>query len=815
MGEVSHARSRGVSLFGLILQLVVTASLFVLAVLTRSHALFELAWFTLGGVPLWLCLLLVFRQRELADLEQMDIEELRREKAATGQESVFAGDAGLGFMVARRRLDWMLKYLVPVFGLLIGAYLLIMGLWRWLSLPKLFDETPAQLIKPQLGLILLSVIMLAMFFAARYAAGMARVAPWQMLRAGGSYLLGNTLVALSALIGFGVAMYQGSLWWHAVTAYATPVIMVLVGLETLVNVVADFYRPRVAGVEPRAGFDSRLLGVFGESGGLAGSIAEAINYQFGFRVSQTWFYQLLQRTLVPLVGVGVAALWLLSTVVVVQPYERAIIERFGRQVNVDRPLEPGVYLKWPAPIDRAAKYNVNQLQQFTVGFQVGDQPSKRPGPESTPGVEQWTDIEHGAKHFEFIVAPPPPRGDGAQAPSQPASAAARATPAGDAPPPTQLMRLELVVQYRIDPARLGDYARQAQEPDDLLRNIAWNETIRWCATHYVDALLGDRQSEFAELLRERMAARVAELRLGLELVHVGIRNLHPEKAVAENFRKVITAKQERVTEIRRALVTENEILSRVAGSKVRAQALASAISRVNATYQTLSRVERTLRDARPPVAPETRKRVQELRAAFDALVRAEAESDRAALEFQNIVDELELGLGRSLRLRDELDAVAREAAARLEEARQALAAAWKPVADGLARSHGIDVIEALHAEALTRSAQEFWTARLEEALVGLEGESAVTLARAQSTRWEFEARASAEVARIANERAAYQSAPEIYRARKYLDVLTRGLKDARKFFLAFDPGEREVRLRIEAQDQARPDLMQIEGKIQK
>ena len=41
-----------------------------------------------------------------------------------------------------------------------------------------------------------------------------------------------------------------------------------------------------------------------EPGRIGSSIADALNYQFGFEVSKTWFYQLLSRACVPLIIFG-------------------------------------------------------------------------------------------------------------------------------------------------------------------------------------------------------------------------------------------------------------------------------------------------------------------------------------------------------------------------------------------------------------------------------------------------------------------------------------------------------------------------------
>ena len=126
MAETSYSRSRSAALLGLALQLVATAAVFGLGYAVGATAMFQLGWYLLGGVPLWFVTLLVFRQHELTALEKLDLEELRREKRASGGgEAIFdeEGGAGLGFMVAETRLRWMERWLIPAFGLVSVAYL--------------------------------------------------------------------------------------------------------------------------------------------------------------------------------------------------------------------------------------------------------------------------------------------------------------------------------------------------------------------------------------------------------------------------------------------------------------------------------------------------------------------------------------------------------------------------------------------------------------------------------------------------------------------------------------------------------------------
>ncbi len=815
MTETSHARSRRVSLAGLVLQIIVALAAFGLSRWVGSAALDILAVYLAGGILIWFTALLVFRQQELAALEALDLEELRREKQATGGGEAMFGREGageLGFMVAQARLEWMRRWLVPVFGLLIAVYLIAVGVLCWVFLTRREEIDWPTLTRAEIGLVLVSLLMLFLFFFARYASGMARVSGGQLLRGCGSYMLGNSVAAMAIIVALGAYLYQGATSWERFLAYAIPVLMVVLGVETLINFLLDIYRPRVPGVEPRACFDSRLLGLISEPGGIAHSLAEAVNYQFGFKVSQTWFYQLLQRALVPLAAVGVVAVWCLSCLIVVQPYEHAIIERFGRQIDAEHPLGPGLHLKWPAPIDISRKYNTDQLHEFYVGYRDFDQPLRDDKEDPSKSViELWTDRMHGGReHFDFIISPTPKEEFDQQAgKAVPAALEVDEGPGADERTAQHLVRLVVVVQYKIEPRLLVYFTRQLEDPHATLRKIAWNEVVRFVASHHIDHLMGEARDEGGRILHQRIAERAEELELGLEIKYVGILQVHPTKQVAEAFRSVVTAQQEKIAEIRKARVGENEILSRVAGDKRKAIALSHAVDEVQKNELLRSDLDGTLRDRLGQDNPLPDRELDALQQPMIARLEAQWRLDLDRQELDRIRKDFELGLGGSLRDQARAEQSVQAGEETLRQAEQVLEAALAPIRGELLKTCDTEIANAWLARFGTQVALKFWNEQLEKNLSGLEGEAAVILAKAQAQRWELEMRAAGEVALLQNERFAYRAAPAIYKARRYLQVLTNGIKNARKYFLAFEPGDRKVHIRLETQEQAQPDLVDM------
>jgi regulator of protease activity HflC (stomatin/prohibitin superfamily) len=813
--ETTHTRSRRASLGGLVLQLVACGGVLALSLATNSAAMNRLAWYLLGGVPIWFVTLLVFRQRELAALESLDLEELRREKRTSGGGEALFGEEGgvnVSFRVADARLRWMQRWLIPGFGLATAVYLAVMGIavWRSLAVTRVIGgvELPGLrvggegwpvLVNVPIAMVVLAIIMLGTFLFSRYASGMSRVTEWQLLRGCGSYMLGNALAAMALLVCLGVQQYGGVASWEHALAYILPVVMVVLAIETLANFVLDIYRPRASGVEPRACFDSRLLGLLAEPGGIASSIADAINYQFGFQVSQTWFYQLLQRAFVPLVAVGAVTLWLLTCIVVVQPYERVIVRRLGRQLNAKNPYTPGLHFKAPWPIDVADVYNTGQLHQINVGYKKWN---AVPDYSQATALQLWTDEKHmGQEHFDFLICPPERRAEDEEPPAT--EPAADSGSPGSQESPVNLIRMDVALQYRIQPDRLEQYSSVAEKPEETLRNIVWEEVSRFTASATVDSLLGRQLSAIGDILRSRISARTENL--GLEIVYVGVTNVHPEKTVAEAFRKVVTEEQKKVADIREALVTESERLSRVAGDAPTARLLANAVEQNLQASKQASTAEEVLATADPAVVATLTARLKEIEPLFEARIEAEARRDWASELKRQVDQEFELGLGRTLDEQRNATQVVAQAESDAQKAAAALQQATTPLRSEMAARLTAAQVDALLRLTEARLARAHWEDKLNRGFnpARLEGEAAATLARALAERWTKEMDAAQDLIEMQNERDAYQAAPEVYQARRMLEVLVAGLKDARKYFLAFDPGDRIVHMRFIAEEELR------------
>ncbi|MFC1676576.1 SPFH domain-containing protein [Planctomycetota bacterium] len=545
---ISSRRAKNIAWFSLVTSIVFFVVILLISRWSGAFALFALSWFILSSALIWLVLVLQFHQRTLAEQEKLDISQLGKNTDEDATIFSAEGRGGALFAVAQKRLVVFEKWFLPVFAAIIAVYQLFIGLY----LLKSCASATVDIKQPLICAICMTAVAFVCFLISRYATGMSQQINWRPLRAGGSIFL--VIAILAFLLAIALAMVQFKIFFLIKTiSWIVPILITLLGAEFALNFVFDIYRPRVKGKYSRTAFDSRILGVINEPGGIFRSAATAIDYQFGFKVSQTWFYRLLEKAIVPLVLFGATTLYLLSCVVVVAPDEQAIVEHFGNPVDAAgqvRLLEPGLAFKWPWPIDVAYKYSTKRTSDIEVGFVAEQRPESEHGRH---GPLLW-----GQKHYEkeelLLVA------------SQHATEDAEAGTV-----PVSLIIAVIPVQYRIND--LYSYIYNHNDPEKLFEAICYRELTNFAASASIE-IEGDRERSLLcggranarAVLTQRIQKAVNDAGLGVEIVFLGLQGIHPPLEVAKAYDDVVGAVQEKQKLILRAHSQRNKILSKVVGS---------------------------------------------------------------------------------------------------------------------------------------------------------------------------------------------------------------------------------------------------------
>lgn len=604
------------ALFGYVLSTFLGMGLFLLYLASAATSILGAFCLAVVAATVWFVLLVIIHQRVRVRDEAFETEELKREQAA-GAGAIFdVADEQL--LLAKNRLNWMYRWVLPFFTIVIVLSLLLLafGSWPWQFGARLV-ENPGEHFWPQLqhtGIIIAFTIGVAMvaFLFSRYAAGMARLPEWQILRSGASWLMGTALAAGLAALMLGAFMLFQTPVPERLLAYFLRVLLLVLAGEVVLNFVLDFYRPRLEGEEPRPAFDSRLLGLFSEPGGIARSIAEAINYQFGFEVSSTWFYKLLQRSLVPLLGFGALTLLLITALVFVEANEVVILARFGRAEMIadGKPVtrEPGLLVKWPWPVEQAYPVEIRRVHELKIGSK-DDLKAESAKPDE---LILWTNEHQSDPHLMVLVSAS--NRSTASAPADGETPTTRPGAAGgDVSDAVSLLRVAVTLHYRInDPWKwLNNY----EQPERVLTSLAEREVTRYCAGTSVFDLMGAERGELERLLREALQRVVDQRELGAEIVFLGLQGIHPPEAAAKEFQEVVGAGQKAAAAINAAESDRRKRLVQVAGSEERAVSLYNQILKLGEIESKLINQEQL----EPGQREALEKELQQSRAAVDRL----------------------------------------------------------------------------------------------------------------------------------------------------------------------------------------------------
>jgi membrane protease subunit HflK len=462
-----------------------------------------------------------FIQSHLIDRERVEALEMQELDRTRGNESLFAGAAEDAYPSrnARRQFE---KWVIPIFSVLVligqALGLLLVYIYSQLDGWALFSST--QTSDSAMSIMFFALFMVVLFMMGKYSAGLARMDGQELLRPGANYMLLGSVVCTAVVIAETASIEYPV--WEKVFTWVVFVVIALSAVENLGTLVLESFRPRLDDKKARLLYDSRLIGLLGQPGGLISTAAHTLDYQFGFKVSETWFYKYLERTLALIIAIQVVVLFLSSSFVVIQANEEAVKERFGKQTA--KLLAPGFHLKWPWPIDKVYRYKTGEIQEFVLGVLEQND-------EAEPEVLLWTTQHNHGSSNDMIVASSDGLLDSA------------------ASVPVNLLTVSIPVQYRIN--NLTNWVKTGNAVS-MLRKLSMRAVTRYLIGVDIKELMGPGRTKAQEELKKAIQREADDRELGGEIVFVGLQDIHPpvgqneqSKAtggVAESYEKVNVAR---------------------------------------------------------------------------------------------------------------------------------------------------------------------------------------------------------------------------------------------------------------------------------
>lgn len=242
------------------------------------------------------------------------------------------------------------------------------------------------------------------------------------------------------------------------------------------------------------------------------------------------------RRLLSILALLLVATYILSGVYVVNPGEAAVVRRFG--IVVQQRVEEGLHYRVPWPVDQVDVVNIATVRRESVGL------------TETAGDGHIHD--EPMDKFRALT--------------------------GD----TNIIDVEVVIQYQVrDPA---NYLFNIDYPAHrLIREAVRGSVTNLIAGLPVDEILTTERQRLQDAIRVDAQRRLDGYNSGLAIVNVNLQKAYPPDEVAEAFRDVASASEDKARAINEAQGHANSIVPEARGDaqKILAEANSYAAQAVN------------------------------------------------------------------------------------------------------------------------------------------------------------------------------------------------------------------------------------------
>lgn len=212
-------------------------------------------------------------------------------------------------------------------------------------------------------------------------------------------------------------------------------------------------------------------------------------------------------------------LYLASGFYSIKPEQRGVVKRFGQVITDNMP--PGIHYRLPWPVESVVRLRTTEIRSMTVTF---GETTKAPQEEKAPELPQVP------KSAPLLT--------------------------GD----ENLVLATLLVQYTIIGPK--SYLYHTADADELLKRIVQEATVNRAARTSVDEVLTIGRLKIQTKLREEIQARTDAYDLGIRITSVQIQKIGPPMDVAEAFRDVTSAREDKHKLVQQARGDRNRRLPR-------------------------------------------------------------------------------------------------------------------------------------------------------------------------------------------------------------------------------------------------------------
>lgn len=281
--------------------------------------------------------------------------------------------------------------------------------------------------------------------------------------------------------------------------------------------------------------DMGVLSVLGRRANIFAGVLDAAEQQLGIDLRSTWALTVVRRSLKPLAAGLFLAGWLSTSLTVVTLEEQGLVERWGVPL-AGQPLQPGLHLHWPWPVDRVFLIPVQRVHSV----QVGHEGEEKEGPENV----LWA-VEHAPNEYTLLL------GNG-----------------------RDLITVDAALQYRITNPRAWRY--NCQNPELALRAIAYRAVMRSTVNLTLSQALSQNVATLTRQMRAMVQKDADALGLGVSILDFTVGGMHPPVPVAAAYEAVVSAQLANVTAVVEAKAYRNQTVPQAESSVLTGENIARA-----------------------------------------------------------------------------------------------------------------------------------------------------------------------------------------------------------------------------------------------
>lgn len=238
--------------------------------------------------------------------------------------------------------------------------------------------------------------------------------------------------------------------------------------------------------------------------------------------------------------------YFLSGIYTVKPGEEAVARIFGKEVR--KAITEGLHYRLPWPFEAVDKVNVMEIRRVDVGKETSDEPRLFPRNRSSSlGSYAGGHEGHGSRTEASTSIG-----------SRPVSAKNQFF-TGD----ENILEIKMNIQYRIKDT--SDYLFNVNSPDSLIPYVGRAAVTEIFGGMRVDNLLTVAKAQIQKRIALRTQKMLDEYAAGLQIVNVSLQEVNPPKGVAQAFRDVASAKEEREERINKAQGYWNAVIPEARG----------------------------------------------------------------------------------------------------------------------------------------------------------------------------------------------------------------------------------------------------------